>query len=156
MSSGGKEYQLIDSLRQECIGEYKTQGSVLQAFTDCLRYGCDPQYLDIIYQRPKDKPFHLGSGRDDGLLEWANTYDGLVIRLRLVANTDILGLQEFMEYHGYDYVTEDRGGTNTILNMERYAAVVSDATGIGEGVGATELEALCIAIIQLRECTPLE
>lgn len=149
--ASGREYELWDTYNQRKLGDYKTQSSTLQAFYDCLRFGCEPSHLDIVYQRPHDKQIFLGSGREDALIEWAESVDDLVWKLRLVAGTDIIGITEFMIYHGYDAVTEDRGRTNTMINFERYAAVVSDATGIGEGIGATELEAISQAIIQLRE-----
>lgn len=145
------EFQLWDSYNQVMINDYRRQSDVLTAFFDCCRFGCRSDHLDLIYQRPNDKPIFLGSGRDATLLEWLESIDALIINLRLRAGTDLMGLFEFLEYGGYQWVAEDRGGTNTVLNMERYAAVVSDDRGIGEGVGATELEAVAQAVVQLRE-----
>lgn len=148
-----KEFVLYDTCRQEQINTYKTQSAALTGLYDCQRFGCRRDCLDVVFQRPHDKPIHIASGRDSGIVEWFETMDSLIVKLRLAAGTDIIGIFEFFEYHGYQWDIEDRGRSNAQLNMERYAAVVSDEKGIGEGVGATELEAITQAVIQLKELT---
>lgn len=110
--------------------------------------------MELFYQRPKDKQIHLGSGRDAALIEWNRSIDRLIIDLRLYVKTDIIGLPEFLYYNGYAWDLEDCGGTNTVLHMSRYAAIVSHREGLQEtggatATGATELEALAKAAVNL-------
>lgn len=146
-----REHELWDSYRQYKIGEYQNQANLLRAFYDCCRYGCKREHLDLILQRPNDKQIYLGSGRDDTIIEWIESMDALIVTLRIEVGTDVIGLVEFLSFSGYEWDLQDRGRTNAILNMERYAAVVSDDRGIGEGVGATEIEALANAAVQLNQ-----
>lgn len=147
-----KEHRLYDSYRQELIGEYINQANLLRAFYDCIRYGCKPEYLELQYQRPKDKLYQLGSGRDSHLLEWCSSIDRLIVDLRTTVGTDIIGMPEFFLYNGYEWDLEDTGGTNTVLNMQRYAAIVGATAqdvsiSAQVAVGATELEALARAAV---------
>lgn len=149
--SGTKEIELWDTCRQERINDYRTQSAALTGLYDCQRFGCRRECLDLILQRPNDKPISIASGRDTGVIEWFEAMDNLIVKLRLTVGTDVIGMLEWFEFAGYDFVTEDRGRSNAVLNMERYAAVISNDDGIGEGVGATEAEALAYAVIQLQE-----
>lgn len=145
------EFELWDTYRQRKINDYRTQSAALHGMYDCYRYGCKPEHLDLVYQRPNDKQIYLGSGRDTALLEWFESIDELIVDLRLTVGTDIIGLEEWLLFNGYDRVIEDRGRTNTTLHMERYAVVLDNAEGIGGGIGATEFEATANALIELEE-----
>lgn len=146
-----KEYELWDTCSQTMLNDYKTQSAALTAMYDYARFGMRNECLDLFLQRPNDKQIYVCSPRDANIQEWFEAMDKTIMKLRLTANTDIIGVFEWMEYGDVQWVTEDRGGTQTKLNMERYAAVVSDSDGIAEGIGATEFEALAQALIRLKE-----
>ena len=146
-----KEFELYDTKRQYRIGCYRNQSNMLGAVYEQLRLGINPDHLDCFLQRRDDKPIFLVSGRDEEFRKWLDNNVQLEVDLRLAAETDVLGVFEFIQYDlGHPAVCEDNPLQTTPFDYQRYLCTVTDGEHSSSARGATETEGTTRAYLAFK------
>jgi hypothetical protein len=146
-----KEYELHNTRQQYRVGCYRNQSNMLGALYEQLRQGIDPDHLDCLLQRRDDRPIHLASARDPEFRAWIDQNIQLEAQLRIEANTDVMGLFEYIMYDlKHAPVCSDDPSNAAVFDYTRYICTVSDGNEESSARGATETEATTKAFLAYK------
>lgn len=139
-------YEIIDEYG-EVFGQYKEQEGLLRTVYYMYRIP-NPASVgkySLVYIDEDEAMTMLGYIGEQVFKDWAADMENTVLDLRLVASTDILGLEEYIENQGHavSYATCDCPVT-TICPI-RYGAWIDHDM---HGTGYTRIEALAKAYVR--------
>ena len=132
-------YQMLDTYDMKVLGEYWTQDRAMVDFYNLIRsWGfTTARTVNIIHINDNDEETLMCYGNEPTIKTWVKDLEKLTLALRIKGGTDIIGLNEFIMFSGFNPTTEEKDVPLETLDFERY--IVSQ-DGI-QGRGATKLEA---------------
>jgi hypothetical protein len=133
-------YFILDSYDDKVYGEYWTQDRAMVDFYNLVRsWGfTTARTLNVIHVSDNDEQTLLCYGNDPIIKAWVKDLERLTLELRIKGGTDILGLNEFLQFEGYNLQTSELDVPLDVLHFQRYGV---SHEGVVEA-GATKLEAV--------------